>query len=116
MIKPPARILVLSIFILLGSLAAGEAGPIEPRTISPEQFHAMAIAAEELKGRGLDLFRYKITFWDEEETIVVLFTDRNFPPELEAQMRGSPPKPWAPSFGVEVSRIDFSVLKASFQR
>jgi hypothetical protein len=111
-----ARIALMCATAFLGATALVRAGPIEPRTISAEQFRAMAVAVAELEDRGLDVARYEITFWDEEESIVVLFEDRNLPPEIKESLRGSPPKPWAASFGVEVSRDDFRVLKANTQR
>jgi hypothetical protein len=110
------RLGLLCAIVLLAATAMVRAGPIEPKTISAEHFRAVAVAVAELEDRGLDLSRYEIAFWDADQSIVVLFTDRNLPPALREGMRGSPPKPWAPSFGVEVSLLDFSVIKANIQR
>ena len=101
----------------LGVFPLAHAEPISNReTITPEHFRAIQAALPELEARQLDLSRYRVVVWDEGSSIIVLFLDRTITDEQWAQIRGSPPPPAARSFGVEISRDDYRVLKANFQR
>lgn len=82
--------------------------------ISAEGVRALQVAMPEFERAGLDLSRYRVEIVRFESTLAVIFIDRNVSPEEARYVLGSPGEITA--FGVEMSRDDFQVTRAHFQR
>lgn len=82
--------------------------------ISAEGVRALQVAMPEFERAGLDLSEYRVEIVRFDSTLAVLFIDAAVSPEEARQVHGSPGK--IPAFGVEMSRDDFQVIRAHFQR
>lgn len=103
----------LSIF-LPHSLSFARDLEAQTELVSAEGVRALQVAMPEFERAGLDLSKYRVEILRFDSTLAVLFIDAAVSPEEARQVRGSPGK--IPAFGVEMSRDDFQVIRAYFQR